>query len=125
METLGEKRLPRSSGRLWLGAPALMVLVCGLAQAAPEDAGSARARGPSELTSAVRGSVACFATATGLAQRVAYALRALDRMAALPAAPVARQEGLPAVLREPLAQLPGPLAARLDPAASCHQTAAP
>ena len=125
METSGERRLPRSTGRLWLGAPALMVLACGLAQAAPEEAASARPRGPSELTSAVRGSVACFATATGLAQRVAYVLRALDRIAALPAAPDARHAGLQSVPREPLAQLPGPLAARLDPAASCHQTAAP
>lgn len=116
--------MSRSTGRLWLGAPALLVLACGLAQAAPEETGSARGRGPSELTSAVRGSVACFATAAGLAQRVAYVLRALDRIAALPAAPAAPREGLRAVPR-PLAQLPGLLAARLDPAASRHQTAAP
>jgi hypothetical protein len=113
-------------GRLWLGAPALMVLVCGLAQAAPEETASSRSSGRGELAIAVRDSVACFAEAAGLAQRVAFVLHALDRSGARPADPVAlRHPGLACVAAEPLARGSGPLAVRLDPAASCRQTAAP
>ncbi|MCK6471936.1 MAG: hypothetical protein L6R28_09330 [Planctomycetes bacterium] len=131
-----DKTVVRASGRLWLGAPALMVLAtCVTSQAAladtaeNADAGTtARAellRAPG-LSWAVNGGVthSVEQARLALARKAACVIHALDRItcahAAVPA-PVAapRAVALPAVPEA--AGLP----ARLDPARSQRQTSAP
>lgn len=125
-----DKTVVRASGRLWLGAPALMVLAtCVTSQAALADAGeTARAeflRAPG-LSWAVSGGVthSVEQARLALARKAACVIHALDRItcacAAVPA-PISapRAVALPAVPEA--AGLP----ARLDPARSQRQPSAP
>jgi hypothetical protein len=112
----------RPAGRLWLGAPALVILACTSTQAAPE------ARAPAGGAGWVQATAVCMAQSArrSLARRAVYLLRALDQLHA-PACPVFNS-GAPmeaASEHEPYLAVPVGLAARLDPAHSSRQPAAP
>lgn len=125
-----DKTVVRASGRLWLGAPALMVLAtCVTSQAALADAGeTARAellRAPG-LSWAVSGGVthSVEQARLALARKAACVIHVLDRISCdrvAVSAPIAapRAVALPAVPEA--AGLP----ARLDPARSQRQPSAP
>lgn len=125
-----DKTVVRASGRLWLGAPALMVLAtCVTSQAALADTGeTARAellRAPG-LSWAVSGGVthSVEQARLALARKAACVIHVLDRISCdrvAVSAPIAA----PSAVALPAVPEAAGLPARLDPARSQRQPSAP
>jgi hypothetical protein len=128
MDQVSDRRPVRPPNRLWLGAPAIMVLACASAQAEPAALAAKPAEGRCTL-GLVRKGVACIVRPErqALAQRAAFLINSLDRLAGAPAmAVVLRGAGVPTRPYEADEDIRAPgLSAHLDPARSALQPAAP